>query len=359
MSPPRARGRPPGWWPEGEPWPPVPRAAWRRRRAHFLGRFAIVFSLIWLLSSIGAFTLFTRWTGGRAAHGGPPSAVAILLALALFAFVLFLRRVGSPIGDLVGAAHRVAEGDFNTRVPEHGPPPVRAVAAAFNEMTSRLGKQERQRREMMADIAHELRTPLSVVQGRLEGLIDGVYPRDASQLEPLLEETRVLARLVEDLRTLANAESGALTLERESTDVGMLIRDAAAAIGKEAVAAGVAIRIDDRTEGRLANVDPVRLRQVVINLLANAIRHAGAGATATVDASFSNGNLSVRVSDDGPGIPAAELPKIFDRFHKGRTSSGSGLGLTIARTLVRAHGGDIRAESNPGSGTTIEFTVPT
>jgi signal transduction histidine kinase len=356
VTPYRRGRRAPPWWPEGERWPPRHAFRWRRRRAHFLGRFAVIFSAIWLLTSIGAFTVVSRLWGGPAAGSWNP--IAVLLLLALLTFVLVVRRVGSPIGDLVGAAHRVADGDFGTRVPEYGPPPVRAVAAAFNEMTGRLERQERQRRELMADIAHELRTPLSIVQGKLEGLIDGVYPREAAQLEPLLEETRVLARLVEDLRTLANAESGALTLDREPTDVGMLIRDAAAAIEQEAHIRNVRVRIDDRTDGRLVEVDPVRLRQVILNLLSNAIRHAGNGALATVTAAFSDRTLSVSVADNGPGIPADELPTIFDRFHKGRSSTGSGLGLTIARTLVRAHGGEIRADRPSTGGATMTFELP-
>jgi signal transduction histidine kinase len=354
MTPYRRERRAPPWWPEGEPWPPAHAFGWRRRRARFLGRFALMFSAVWFLVWIGSFTLVSRLWGERVAGSWNPIA---LLLLALLTFVFVVRRVGSPIGDLVGAAHRVAAGDFSTRVPEHGPPPVRAVAAAFNDMTGRLEQQERQRRELMADIAHELRTPLSIVQGRLEGLIDGVYPQETAQLEPLLEETRVLARLIEDLRTLANAESGALTLDREPTDVGMLIRDAAAAIDQEADARNVQVRIDDRTDGRLVDVDPVRLRQVIINLLSNAVRHAGRGAIATVTAVFSDRTLSVSVADNGPGIPADELPMIFDRFHKGRSSTGSGLGLTIARTLVRAHGGEIRAASRSGCGTTITFEI--
>jgi signal transduction histidine kinase len=356
MTPYRWGRRPPPWWPEGEPWPPPHALAWRRRRAHFLGRFALVFSAIWLLTSVGASTLISRFPGGQAAGSWNP--IVVLLVLAVLTFVFVVRRVGSPIGDLVGAAPRVAAGDFSTRVPEHGPPPVRAVAVAFNKMTGRLQQQERQRRELMADIAHELRTPLSIVQGKLEGLIDGVYPRDAAQLEPLLEQTRVLARLIEDLRTLANAESGALTLDREPTDLGMLVRDAAAAVEQEADTRSVQVRIDDRTEGRLVDVDPVRLRQVILNLLSNAIRHAGTGAVATVTAAFSDRTLSVSVADNGPGIPADELPTIFDRFHKGRSSTGSGLGLTIARTLVRAHGGEIRADRPPTGGTTITFELP-
>jgi signal transduction histidine kinase len=357
MRPHGSRRRAPPWWPEGEPWPPPRASGWRRHRTRFLARFAIFFSLMWLLSSIGAFTLFRRFAHEGGGRMWPPGIV--LIAVAALVFVAVVRRIGSPIGDLVGAAHRVADGDFSTRVPEYGPPTVRAVAAAFNDMTGRLARQEQQRRDLMADIAHELRTPLSVVQGKLEGLIDGVYPREAAQLEPLLEETKTLARLVEDLRTLANAESGALTLEREPTDIGMLIHDAAAAVQREAASAGVAVRIDDQTNGGVVSVDPVRLRQVLVNLLANAMRHGGRDASVTVSARTTEGKrLMVSVSDTGPGIDPADLPKIFDRFHKGRTSTGSGLGLTIARTLVRAHGGEIRAESRPGAGTTIAFEIP-
>ncbi len=351
---PQGSRRPPPWWPDGEPWPPR-HAAWRRRRARFLGRFGLVFSAVWVLSWLGAVSLMTRF--GRE-PAGEFHRFPLILIVAMLAFVAVFRRVGSPIGDLVGAAHRVAEGDFSARAPEHGPPSIRAVASAFNQMAGRLARQEQQRRELMADIAHELRTPLSVVQGRLEGLIDGVYPRDTPQLESLLEETRVLARLVEDLRTLAHAESGALTLQREPTDIGMLIQDAVAAVRPEADQAGVTVRIEDRTSGDAVDVDPVRIRQVLVNLLANAIRHGRAGGSIQVTATLKGGAIAVDVTDNGPGIPAAELPRIFDRFHKGRSSSGSGLGLTIARTLVRAHGGEIRAESAEGRGTTITFTIP-
>jgi len=290
-----------------------------------------------------------------------PPLLFLVFAAAAVAFLAIVRRVGWPMSDLVSGARRIAEGDFAARVPEHGPPSIRAVAAAFNEMAGRLAKQERLRRELMADVAHELRTPLSIVQGRLEGLIDGVYPREPSQLEPLLEETRVLARLVDDLRTLANAESGVLTLDREPTDAGPLVRDAVAAVQAEADRAGVRISIDDdQADGvsTTVDVDPVRIRQVLLNLLANAIRHGGEGSVVTVTVRISSGALVVDVADTGPGIPPEELPKIFDRFYKRPGSVGSGLGLTIARTLVRAHRGDITVQSKEGVGTTIRIVIP-
>lgn len=357
-------GRPaPLWWPESEPWPPTDaRRRWRRRRFRFVGRFWIWFAVIWWLSGLGVFSLFSRvsdrapgfWTDDRLWSIG----VALLVGAFAVAFVVVVRRVIAPIGDIVGAAHRVADGDFGARVDAQGPPAVRAVATAFNDMAERLAAQERQRRELMADIAHELRTPLSVVQGRLEGLIDGVYALDASQLEPLLEETRVLARLVEDLRTLANAESGVLTLEREPTDAGLLVRDAVSAVRDEAARAQVTLAVEDEVPAIAVSVDPLRLRQVIVNLVANGVRHGGAGSTVTVRARLDRESLVVSVTDTGPGIPADELPRIFDRFHKRRGSTGSGLGLTIARTLVRAHGGEMTAESAPGKGTAFVFTIP-
>lgn len=362
---------PPPWWPTGEAWPPgrAPRQ-WRRRRARFLARVGLAVGAILMFSVIGVLAVAARIARGFVSDQSSTTVIAVAVMTTVGVLIAVVRRVGLPIGDLVGAADRVANGDFSVRVPEQGPRSVRAVAAAFNDMASRLARHEQQRRELMADIAHELRTPLSIVQGRVEGLIDGVYPRERSQLEPLLDETRVLARLVEDLRTLANAESGVLTLDREPTDIGMLMRDAASAVSDEAAERGVSLVVEDSPAMPPLNVDPVRMRQIFVNLLANAVRHGGEGAqgsqgtdgsersAVTMDARILDGSLVARVRDTGPGIPPEELPRIFDRFYKGPRSSGSGLGLTIARGLVRAHGGDIRAESQVGVGTTMTVTVP-
>jgi signal transduction histidine kinase len=318
----------------------------------------MAFGAVFILSLIGVTTLVS-WVASGTGFRQPVRAFALVLfAITIVGFVSFMRRVGPPLGDIVGAAGRIAEGDFDVRVAAHGPPPLRSVASAFNEMADRLAKQERSRRELMADVAHELRTPLSVIQGRLEGLVDGVYPADAEHLEPLLEQTRMLGRLVDDLRTLANAESGVLTLEREPTDIGMLMRDAAAAVSGEAQARRVTVRVDEPAEIVTVDVDPLRIRQVLMNLLSNGIAHAGAGTSVTATARPESNSLVVRVSDTGPGIPPEELPKIFDRFYKRSGSHGSGLGLTIARGLVRAHGGTITAQSRLGEGTTLTFTLP-
>jgi len=262
------------------------------------------------------------------------------------------------MGDVVSAADRVAAGDFSARVAERGPPFLRAVARAFNSMATRLSEQDRQRRELMADIAHELRTPLAVVQGRLEGLLDGVYPRDDARLGEVLEETRLLARLVEDLGTLAHSERGTLGLQKEPTDLGVLLGDAARALASEAAAQGIAIHVENGADLPLLDVDPLRVREVVTNLIANAIRHGDRGTEVFIDAERSDGHVTVRVRDTGPGIAPAERPRIFDRFQKGGRSRGSGLGLAIARNLVVAHGGEIAAESELGRGTTVTFTLP-
>jgi signal transduction histidine kinase len=256
------------------------------------------------------------------------------------------------------AAGRVAEGDYDSRVPERGPSSVRALARSFNTMTERLQHQDRLRRDLMADVAHELRTPLTIIQGRLEGLIDGVYPRDAAQLQQLLEETHVLSRLVEDLRTLALSESGALKLQREPTDITSLARDVTAGFGAEASARGVMLTSEASTPIAPIDIDPVRIREVIANLVSNALRHTPSAGTVTVRAGGTSEGVSIDVHDTGSGMSPEALAHAFDRFYKGQGSRGSGLGLTIARNLVAAHGGSIHAVSESGRGTTITFTLP-
>jgi two-component system OmpR family sensor kinase/two-component system sensor histidine kinase BaeS len=235
---------------------------------------------------------------------------------------------------------------------------MRTVARAFNSMTSKLEVQDRQRRDLMADIAHELRTPLAVLQGRLEGMLDGVYPRDEGQLAAVLQETRMLARLVEDLRTLAHTESGTLTLQKESTDLAILLNDTAASFAAEAADRHIRVDVDAPATLPLMDIDPVRIREVLTNLISNGVRHTSENGRVSVTASAQDATVVVTISDNGRGIPAEDLPRIFDRFYKGHGSRGSGLGLTIARNLVAAHGGEIRAESLEGKGTTITFTLP-
>ena len=201
-------------------------------------------------------------------------------------------------------------------------------------------------------------TPVTVIQGHLEGVLDGVYPADEAHLAPILDETRVLSRLIEDLRTLALAESGALPLHRESTDLGVLATEVGAAFRAAAEAAGIRLTVQSADDLPLMDVDPVRLREVLTNLLTNALRHTPRGGEIAIALRADARALTLAVSDSGEGIPADHLPHIFDRFYKSDSSPGSGLGLAIAKNIVAAHGGDISAESAPGQGTTIRFTLP-
>jgi signal transduction histidine kinase len=355
----------PLWWPESEPWPPRRRAGFRmdsRSRARFFRRIALAGLAVLALATsavfVAAWTLANRFglSGGAAAL---PTAV-VLFAAGIILVGMFgaMRRFASPLRAVMDAADRVAEGDYRVRVPESGPPPMRALSHAFNTMTERLQNADRVRRNLMADIAHELRTPLSVLQGRLEGLLDGVYQRDDQQMSELLNETRVLSRLIEDLRTLALSEAGALPLQTEMSDIVDLVQDAVRTIRTEATRSSVALNVNAPPTRIVIDVDPVRIREVLTNLLSNAVRHTAAGGAVTVSVSSTDEAATVAVSDTGEGMRPEELERIFDRFYKGPASRGSGLGLTIAKGLINAHGGEIAAASQRGTGTTVSFTLP-
>lgn len=299
--------------------------------------------------------------GGEFIAGRFANFIALLIGiLGMILTGRALRRLAEPVGDLMEAAGRVEAGDFSVRAPERGPRELRALARAFNAMTARLQSDEEQRRTLLADVTHELRTPLTVIQGNLEGLLDGVYPPDAAHLTPILEETRVMARLIDDLRTLSQAESGTLKLYREPTDLGIVINDAIISFRGQANAAGVELSGAVDPNLSLMDVDPTRLREVLSNLIANALRYTGRGGKISIEAETDSaaGGVAVSVRDTGAGVPAAALPRIFDRFYKSPESRGTGLGLAIAKNLVAAHGGKIFAESEEGRGTMIRFTLP-
>ncbi|MGC9332599.1 MAG: sensor histidine kinase, partial [Anaerolineae bacterium] len=257
------------------------------------------------------------------------------------------------------------------RVSVEGSPEFRSLARSFNRMAEALQTADRQRRELLADIAHELRTPLTVVQGNLEGLRDGVYDPTPEHLDLVLDETRKLSRLVEDLRLLTLAEAGQLPLDLQSVDVSQLLADVREVFGAQADEAGIGLSVE--VEGALPAVraDPQRLGQVLGNLVTNALRHTPSGGGIRLGAALRSdeaepSGVEIWVSDTGQGIPAEDLLRIFDRFWRGDTArshkagAGSGLGLTIARSLVELHGGRIWAESAglPGQGTTIKLVLP-
>jgi signal transduction histidine kinase len=357
--------------PEGSPWRHA-RDRWpsrehrvvtiRRRRAWYFRRlgFAAFVLLLTIITSMFAAGWLFAGGGGRA--GAAAALVMMLLLFAVMSVMVLvsgsLRRFASPLHAVMDAADRVAEGDYAVRVQEYGAPPMRALAHSFNTMTERLQNADRLRRNIMADVAHELRTPLSVLQGRLEGLIDGVYPRDDRQLSGLLEETHVLSRLVEDLRTLALSDAGALPLEKEPTNVVDLVKEVVHSLQPATDRKSVLVTVDAADNSAFVELDPVRIREVLTNLLSNALQHTTKGGSVAVSINDKDGRVAVTVRDTGSGMSPQAVARVFDRFYKGEGSRGSGLGLSIAKSLVTAHGGDITASSELGNGTTIVFTLP-
>jgi signal transduction histidine kinase len=358
------RRRPP-WWPEGEPFPP-PWSGGRGRR--FPRRVALVFALL-VFAAFAVSAAVVRWlaggpwtggswTGGRGAHGPPLPLVALGLLLVAFLAGRAVRRMVAPIGDVMEAADRVAAGDYRARVQARGPGEVRRLARSFNQMAQRLEANEAQRRSLLADVAHELRTPLSVIRGNLEGVLDGLYPADQAHLGPVLEETAVMARLLDDLQTLSTAEAGVLRLHRERVAAASLAADAVTAFRAHAEEAGVALRWHAAGGVPDLDADPLRIGQVLANLLSNAVRHTPPGGSVTLSVEPAGAAVAFAVADTGPGIDVRELPHVFDRFVKSAGSGGAGLGLAIAKSLVEAHGGSIGADSTPGHGTTMRFLLP-
>jgi signal transduction histidine kinase len=360
----RGPGFRPPWWPEDEPFPPRDRDGWRAMRDRFFRRIAIgiaiFFAFVFVVGWLGA-----AFGGGWFDRGGDHRGFfpwflffPLVLLLGFAAFGRAIRRTARPIGEVMDAAGRVADGDLSARADVQGPTDVRDLARSFNRMAERLQANERQRRDLLADVAHELRTPLSVIQARVEGIRDGVYGSDAEHLALIQEETRVMARLLDDLALLSNAEAGSLRLHRERLEPRELLVSAESAFRTQAAEAGVAIVLDAPDDLPVVDVDPIRIGEVLSNLVSNAVRHTPADGTITLTAADDREGVAFGVTDTGAGIPTEELPHVFDRFARSPESRGSGLGLAIAKSLVQAHGGTISAESAPGRGTAIRFVLP-
>jgi len=290
-----------------------------------------------------------------------------LIPLAFFLLAGFVgrmgfRRVGRPMEEILNGIDAVSRGDLRIRLDESGRGPFGTVMRSFNHMTAELERSEQQRRNMTADIAHELRNPLHIIQGNLEGMLDNVYEPTPENIGATLEETRLLARLVSDLQTLSLAESGQLPLHLTSFSMADLLADVVTSFSSSASEQGVVLSAEGG-EGVEIRADYDRLDQVLSNLVSNALRHTPRGGTIHLSAAKEVDGVTIAVQDSGEGILPEDLPYIFDRFWKSdrartRDGSGSGLGLAIARQLVRAHGGSINAASRVGMGTRFIIKLP-
>ncbi|MEV4875187.1 HAMP domain-containing sensor histidine kinase [Streptomyces cyaneofuscatus] len=300
-------------------------------------------------------------------------AAALVLALTVGASVLAGARLVRPLHALTGAAQRMRDGEEHASVPVSGDDEIGRLAATFNDMSAHRARLEEQRKAMVSDVAHELRTPLSNIRGWLEAAQDGLADPDPAFVSSLLEEAVQLQHIIDDLQDLAAADAGVLRLHPEPVRVGELLSQVAAAHQARAETAGVTLTVESGTAA-MVRADPVRLRQAVGNLVSNAVRHTPAGGTVTLRA-YGDGDedgagsesearwVVIEVADTGTGIPAGDLPYVFDRFwraekSRSRRTGGSGLGLAIVRKLTEAHGGTAGAASTEGEGSAFTLRLP-
>lgn len=290
--------------------------------------------------------------------------LAALIGLAIAAVVgtITARQITEPLRSLVASARRIGRGDLSSEVRVSGDDEIGEVARTFNAMASDLRQAEESRRQLLADIAHELGTPLAVLQANLEGMLDGVVEPSAERLATLHTQSQVLTRLVRDLRDLSLAQQGRLPLDRRSIDLVTVIRDVAEMTRPLVEEKGISLAVE--AEGPIPVVaDRERVAQVLHNLLANAVRYTESGGRVRISITPAGSEARIEVADSGSGIPEDELPYVFDRFHRvdrsrSRTTGGAGLGLAIVKHLVEAHGGRVWVRSQPGAGSTFGFALP-
>ena len=326
----------------------------RRRRRGFGCVFAVVFFVVAASMLAAAVVIFSR----LGLIAGVITFVVVVVSLTGVA--RSFRRTGQQLDTLVEAIGRVEAGDYTVRVgtPERAMSSMRDLSRGFDTMVERLEADKTQRRRLLADVSHELRTPLAIIAGNIEAMIDGVHPTDDAHLSVVLEETRVMERLIEDLRTLALSEAGTLRLHREMVDIGELMDDVVRSFEGAAGPAGVTVRAVVQDMPVILDVDPVRIREVLANLVANAIRHTPRNGDVALTASIADPWLEILVSDTGPGIDPKVLPHLFDRFVSTSGATGSGLGLAIARSLAEAHGGSLEVAATGSAGTSFRLRLP-
>ena len=296
---------------------------------------------------------------GRFFIWGALIAVAIALVITFF----LSRRILAPVKALTTAARQLGRGDFSQRVRVKDKSELGELADTFNSMASDLEHAEQLRQNMVADVAHELRTPLSNIRGYLEAIRDGVTKADTDTIHSLDEEALLLSRLVDDLQELSLVEAGEIRLFRQAADIDDLVKQIVAGVQVQAAAKGVSVSIDISENLPPVNIDSHRISQVLHNLLVNAVAHTTEGDSISVTVGQQGNWVEVSVTDTGEGIPADDLPNIFERFYRvdksrARATGGTGLGLTIAKRLVEAHGGRIEVQSELGKGSRFAFTIP-
>ena len=276
---------------------------------------------------------------------------------------ILARRTLAPVQKLGATARLLGRGDLSQRAEITGPTEIRQLAHSFNTMAAEMEDAEGRRRSLTADIAHELRTPTSNIQGYMEAIKDGVFQPTPETINTIHEQSLLLSRIVDDLRLLAQVDGGELYLQRTQTHLEELVQSCVDALRPRAEARGVALGVDVAETLPELNLDATRIAQAVGNLLDNAVTHTPEGGSVTVSAHASADAVEVQVADTGPGIAPEDLPRVFDRFYRAdpsrsRSTGGTGLGLTIARRLVEAHGGSIEAESVVGQGSRFIIRLP-
>lgn len=288
----------------------------------------------------------------------------IAVGLAGLISLYFSLKIRKPLVQLTAATRFTAAGDYSSRVEAGGTRELEELADAFNALANNLERDEQLRKNMVADIAHELRTPLSTINGYLEAIEDGVVQPDSTTISSMREEVSVLSRLIDDLRQLAEAEAQELRLDLVALPVSEVLEAESVKFGHELGSKGITFSLEVQPGLPPIQADAARLSQILGNLIKNALAHTPSGGTIRLGAEIGEGQVLFKLSDTGTGIPAEDLPLIFERFYRAdrareRATGGAGLGLTIAKSLVEAQGGRIWAESAEGQGATIFFTLPT
>lgn len=311
---------------------------------------------------------FNFRAGVREALGIAAGAAGIA---AVVVSIFVTRQVVTPIQGMMQASQRIAAGHYEERVDVPGNlerdelDELARLALSFNQMTAQLQKTEDMRRRLIGDVAHELRTPLTTIKGTAEGLIDGVLPSDAEVFHHIYREADRLERLVHDLQELSRVEAGAYELIRQPLSIQALVDDTVKRLARQFEEKGVRLNASIPLELPLVRADEDRTMQILLNLVGNALQYTPAGGKVTISAQRERDQIAVSIHDTGIGISAEHLPHLFTRFYRvdksrSRAGGGSGIGLTIARYLVEAHGGSIHVESSgTGQGSTFTFTLPT